>query len=111
MKYPPHPGESVRTLCLEPFDLTVTDAAKALGVSRKHFSDLVNCKVGVSPEMAVRLSKVFGGSAKVWYMAQAAYDLAGAMDRAEEIQLDALPLPDEEKQAAEETVSRVSVNA
>ena len=88
MKDPPHPGEMVRALCLEPLGLTVTDAAKALGVSRKHLSDLVNCKTGVSPEMAIRLSKVFGSSPRVWYMSQAAYDLAQAIERAENIELE-----------------------
>ncbi len=100
MKNPPHPGETVRTLCLEPLNLTVTDAAKALGVSRKHFSDLVNCKTGISPEMAIRLSKVFGGSARVWYMSQAAFDLARAMESADGIQLEALSPSNEEQQAA-----------
>ena len=92
MKNPPHPGEMVRALCLEPSNLTITDAAKALDVSRKHFSDLVNCKTGVSPEMAIRLSKVFGGSARVWYMAQAAYDLERASMRSDEIKLERLKI-------------------
>ena len=100
MKDPPHPGEAVRTLCLEPSNLTVTDAAKALGISRKHFSDLVNCKIGISPEMAIRLSKVFGGSARVWYMAQASYDLARAIERAGEIETEPLWSQEEGDQAA-----------
>ncbi len=101
MKDPPHPGETVRTLCLEPTNITITDAAKKLGVSRKHFSDLVNCKTGISPEMAIRISKVFGGSPRVWYMAQATYDLAQAMELADEIQLEPLWPPTEaEEQAA-----------
>ena len=103
MKEPPHPGETVRSLCLEPMNLSITDAAKALGVSRKHFSALVNCKTGISPEMAVRLSKVFGGSARVWYMAQASYDLARVLERSDEIQLERLwpaSLESEEEQVA-----------
>lgn len=101
MKEPPHPGETVRALCLEPMNLSITDAAKALGVSRKHFSALVNCKTGISPEMAVRLSKVFGGSARVWYMAQASYDLTRAIENADEIQLEPLwPSTEREEQAA-----------
>lgn len=90
MQDPPHPGESVRLVCLEPLEMSVTDAAKALGVSRKHLSDLVNCRTGVSAEMAIRLSKVFGGNPRVWYMAQAAYDLAQALKRADDLQLEAV---------------------
>ena len=100
MKDPPHPGETVRTLCLEPMNLTITDAAKKLGVSRKHFSDLVNCKTGISPEMAIRISQVFGGSPRVWYMAQASYDLAQAIERADGIQLEPLWQPKEEEERA-----------
>lgn len=100
MKDPPHPGETVRALCLEPLGMSVTDAAKALGVSRKHFSDLVNCKTGVSAEMAIRLSKVFGGNPRVWYMAQAAYDLAQALERAEDIQLEPISQAKTEKTMA-----------
>lgn len=87
MKNPPHPGESVRYDCLEPLGLSVTAAAKALGVSRKQLSDLVNCKAGISPEMAIRLDKVFGGDARTWYRMQASYDIAQALNRADEIQL------------------------
>ena len=101
MKNPPHPGETIRYDCLESLGLSVTAGAKALGVSRKHLSDVVNGKAGISPEMAIRLSKVFGGSARVWYMTQAAYDLAQVMKRADEIQLERLwPLQNEEEQHA-----------
>lgn len=93
MKNPSHPGEIIRTLCLEPTGITVTDAAKALGVSRKHFSDLVNCKTGVSPEMAIRIAKVFGGSSRVWYMAQASYDLAQATEKVDDIVVSPLLQP------------------
>jgi addiction module HigA family antidote len=75
MKNPPHPGGFVLRQCIEPFGLTITDAA-ALGVTRTTVSELVNEKRGISPEMAVRLSKVFGGSAAGWLMQQAHYDLA-----------------------------------
>ena len=54
-------------ICLDPLGLTVTAGAKALGVSRKQLSDIVNCKAGLSPEMAIRVSKVFGGDAETWY--------------------------------------------
>ena len=64
MKNPPHPGFSVRHDCLEPLGLSVTEAAKKLGVSRKQLSDVVNGHSGISPEMAIRLDKAFGGGAK-----------------------------------------------
>jgi addiction module HigA family antidote len=76
MKNPPHPGLVVLQECIEPLGLTVTQAAKALGVTRNTLSELVNEKRGISPEMAVRLSKVFGGSAESWLVQQAQYDLA-----------------------------------
>lgn len=82
MKNPPHPGLSVRHDCLEPLELSVTEAAHKLGISRKQLSDIVNCRSGISPEMAIRLDKVFGGGAETWYRIQASYDLAQAMKRA-----------------------------
>ena len=88
MKNPPHPGLSVRHDCLEPLGLSVTDAAKRLGVSRKHLSDLVNGHSGISPEMAIRLDKAFGGGAETWFRLQAAYDLAQAMKSADRIKVD-----------------------
>jgi len=76
MKNPPHPGTVVLQECVEPLGLTITDAARALGVTRNTLSELVNGKRGISPEMAVRLEKVFGGSAESWMVQQAQYDLA-----------------------------------
>ena len=76
MKNPPHPGGVVLRQCIEPLGLTITDAAAALGVTRTTLSELVNGKRGISPEMAVRLSKVFGGSAVSWLTQQACYELA-----------------------------------
>ncbi len=87
MKNPPHPGFSVREDCLEPLGLTVSETAKRLGVSRKQLSDLVNGHAGISPEMAIRLDKAFGGGAETWYRLQAAYDLAQAMRHADEIKV------------------------
>ena len=75
MHNPPHPGEILRTLCLEPLGLSVTEAAKALGVSRKTLSSLLNGRTGISPEMAVRLSIAFDTSAASWMRQQAQYDL------------------------------------
>ena len=81
MKIPPHPGLSVRLDCLEPLGLSVTDGARALGVTRQALNNLVNGKSGISPEMAIRLDKAFGGSAQVWLGLQMDYDLAQAMKR------------------------------
>jgi antitoxin HigA-1 len=76
MKNPPHPGRLALHQCIEPLGLTITDAAAALGVTRTTLSELVNGKRGISPEMAVRLSQVFGGSAESWLTQQAHYNLA-----------------------------------
>src|ERR1700674_4634441 len=76
MKNPPHPGVVVLLECIEPLGLTITDAADALGVTRNTLSELVNGKRGISPEMAVRLSKVFGGTEDGWLVQQAQYELA-----------------------------------
>src|SRR6204780_1708812 len=76
MKNPPHPGGVVLRQCIEPLGLTITEAAEALGVTRNTLSELVNERRGISPEMAVRLSKVFGGSEDSWLVQQAQYDLA-----------------------------------
>ena len=90
MKSPPHPGLSVRHDCLEPLGLTVTEAARKLGVSRKQLSDIVNGRSGISPEMAIRLDKAFGGGAETWFRLQAAYDLAEAMRHADRIKVERL---------------------
>ena len=85
MRNPPHPGEVIRELCIEPAGLTVTAAAAVLGVSRKALSELLNGHSGVSPEMAVRLSKAFGGSIESWLTQQMQYDLAQVRKKATEI--------------------------
>ena len=72
---PPHPGEIIKELCLEPLGISVTTAAKALGVSRKTLSALLNGRAGISPEMAVRLSIAFDTSAESWLNQQTQYDL------------------------------------
>jgi len=76
MKNPPHPGSVVLHDCIEPLGLTITDAAAALHVTRTTLSELVNGKRGISPEMAMRLEQVFGGSAESWLVQQVQYDLA-----------------------------------
>ncbi len=93
MKNPPHPGRIVRQDCLEPLGLSVTDAAKALGVSRNALSEIVNERRGVSPEMAIRLDKAFGGGADSWHMMQANYDMAQAMKQADRIKVERVPQP------------------
>ncbi len=81
MHNPPHPGEVLRQLCLEPLGLSVTAAAKGLGVSRKTLSAILNGRAGVSPEMAVRLSLAFGTSSESWLNQQIQYDLWQAEKR------------------------------
>ncbi|HEY3699575.1 MAG TPA: HigA family addiction module antitoxin [Spongiibacteraceae bacterium] len=78
MKEPPHPGSSVRFDCLEPLGLSVTKGAEILGVTRQALNNLVNEKAGISPEMAIRLDKAFGGTAEGWLALQTAFDLAQA---------------------------------
>jgi len=75
MHNPPHPGEIIRDLCLEPLGLSVTDAASALGVSRKTLSSILNGRSGISPEMALRLSKAFNTTPESWLNQQVQYDL------------------------------------
>ena len=87
MHNPPHPGEVIRELCISPLNLTVTDAAKGLGVSRKTLSALLNGHFGISPDMAIRLSMAFGGSAESWMIRQAQFDLWQAKQKAGNIQV------------------------
>jgi len=93
MKNPPHPGRIVRQECIEPLGLSVTEGAKALGVSRNALSELVNERRGISPEMAIRLDKAFGGGADTWHRMQAAYDMAQAMKNADKIKVQRVPQP------------------
>ena len=88
MKNPPHPGLTVRHDCLEPLGLTVTEGAKVLGVTRQALNNLVNGKSGISPEMAIRLSKAFGSSPETWLKMQLDYDLAQARQREGRIQVE-----------------------
>ena len=78
MKNPAHPGRIVRSACLEPLGLSVTEGAKVLGVTRQTLNNVISGKSGISPEMAIRLSKAFGSTAETWVRMQAAYDLAQA---------------------------------
>ena len=76
MKNPPHPGRIVYDECIEPLGLTITAAAKALGITRNSLSRLINGRNGISAETALRLSMAFGGSAESWLQQQLNYDLA-----------------------------------
>ena len=87
MKNPPHPGLSVRSDCLEPLGLSVSAGAKILGVSRQALNNLIHGQAGISPEMAIRLDKAFGGGADTWFRLQAAYDLAQAKKDAGKIKV------------------------
>lgn len=87
MHNPAHPGEAIRELCLKPLGLTVTDAAEALGVTRKALSDLLNGHSGVSPEMAIRLEKVGWSTADHWLRMQLQRDLWVARQRAGKIKI------------------------
>ena len=93
MKNPPHPGLTVRHDCLEPLGLTVTEAAKVLGVTRQALNNLLNGKSGISPEMAVRLAKAFGSTAETWASIQLDYDLAQVRRRENEISVSRVKRP------------------
>jgi antitoxin HigA-1 len=92
MHNPPHPGEVLRKLCIEPLGLTVTDAAKALGVSRKSLSAILNGRAGIRPEMEVRLSIAFDTSAESWLNQQVQYDLSRAERRRKKLRVARLPV-------------------
>ena len=87
MKNPPHPGLSVKHDCLEPLGLSVTKAAQILGVTRQALNDLVNCRRGISPEMALRLEMAFGGGAETWLRLQVAYDPPQARQKAADLDI------------------------
>ncbi len=87
MKNPPHPGRHILEDCLEPLGMTITKGAEALGVARLTLSNVINGKNGISPEMAIRLSKAFGGSPDVWLGMQMDYDLAQAEKKADQIKV------------------------
>lgn len=90
MHNPPHPGEILRELCFKPLGLSVTRAAEALGVSRKTLSAILNERAGISPEMAIRLSKAFDTSAESWLNQQVQYDLWLAEKNAKNIKVEHL---------------------
>ena len=87
MHNPPHPGEIVKELCIEPLGLSITEASMGLGVSRKALSEFINGKSRMSIEMAFRISKAFNGSPESWLMQQLQYDLWCNRDLWEKIQV------------------------
>jgi addiction module HigA family antidote len=95
MKIPVHPGRVVRFDCLEPLGLSVTAGSKVLGVSRQALNNIVNGKSGISPEMAIRLTKAFGGTEETWLRMQLAYDLAAARKNESKIKVRRQHIPQE----------------
>jgi len=91
---PPHPGEMIREDCLAPLKLTVTDAAKGLGVSRQSLSELLNGRSGISADMALRLEKAGWGTAESWLRNQMSYDLWQAKQHADRIKVTPFPAPE-----------------
>lgn len=90
MHNPPHPGEIIKRLCLEPLGVSVTEAAQALDISRKTLSAILNGRAGISPEMAVRLSMAFGTSAESWLNQQIQYDLWHVEQRRKQLRVSKL---------------------
>ncbi|MFP6745527.1 MAG: HigA family addiction module antitoxin [Alphaproteobacteria bacterium] len=88
MHNPPHPGEVIRNLCIEPLGLSVTKAAKGLGVSRKALSELLNGHSGISTDISIRLSKAFGGSPESWLAQQMQWNLWQATKRSDSIEVE-----------------------
>jgi antitoxin HigA-1 len=95
MKNPAHPGRVVRSACLAPLGLSVTEGAKVLGVTRQTLTKIVNGKSGISAQMAIRLAKAFGSNAEVWVRMQAAYDLAQARKEESKIKVRRQYMPQE----------------
>lgn len=95
MKNPPHPGRSIRSACLDALGLSVTEGARVLGVSRQTLNNVIHGKSGISPEMAIRLSKAFGSTPETWLRMQLAYDLAQARKGESKIKVRRQPMPQE----------------
>ena len=95
MKNPAHPGRIVRSACLVPLGLSVTEAAEILGVTRQTLNNVIHGKSGISPQMAIRLSKAFGSTPETWLRMQLAYDLAQALKREDKIKVRRQHVPQE----------------
>ena len=90
MHNPPHPGEIIRELCLEPLGISITHAARAMGVSRKGLSELLNGHTGITPDMAVRLSQAFNTTPESWLIQQMQYDLWKTLQRGTDFEVQRL---------------------
>ena len=95
MKNPPHPGRSIKLDCLEPLGLSVAEGAKILGVTRQALNNVITGKSGISPEMALRLTKAFGSTPETWLRMQLAYDLATARKNESKIKVRRQHVPQE----------------
>jgi addiction module HigA family antidote len=95
MKNPAHPGRIVRSACLEPLGLSITEGARILGVTRQTLTKIVNGRSGISAEMAIRLTKAFGSTAETWVRMQASYDLAQARKAESKIKVRRQHVPQE----------------
>src|ERR1700756_1938947 len=93
MKNPPHPGRSIRSACLEPLGLSISEGAKILGVTRQALNNVIIGKSAISPEMAIRLTKAFGSTEETWLRMQLAYDLAAARKDESKIKVRRQPIP------------------
>ena len=87
MKNPPHPGESVQVLCLEPFELSIADAAQHLQIAKSDLANLCDGRAAMTPDIAIRLEQAFGSTADTWMRMQAAYDLTQARKRSTHINI------------------------
>ncbi len=88
MNNPPHPGRSIKDACLEPLELSVTEGAKVLGVTRNTLSRVINGQNGISPDMAIRLEKAGWSNADHWLRLQTAYELAQARRNQDQIKVE-----------------------
>ncbi len=88
MKYPPHPGRSIKQNCLDAVGLNVTEAAKVLGVARHTLSRVLNGHAAISPDMAIRLEKAGWSNADHWLRLQTAYELAQARQHQDQIKVE-----------------------
>ena len=95
MKNPPHPGRSIRSACLEPLGLSISEGAKILGVTRQALNNVIAGKSAISPGMAIRLTKAFGSTEETWLRMQLAYDLAAARREESKIKVQRQHVPQE----------------
>ena len=95
MKNPPHPGRSIRSACLEPLGLSISEGAKILGVTRQALNNVVAGKSAISPELALRLTKAFGSTPETWLRMQLTHDLAAARRDEGKIKVRRQPVPEE----------------